>query len=95
MIVHYNNYNGLKSGPFLREAGVGGSNPLTPTNELKYFGNKQLVASASDVSHDGFHSVAPLVTCICFQGGCNFLSQKDHNPYPLSARYHDFGNESH
>ncbi|CUJ97747.1 hypothetical protein RUE5091_01844 [Ruegeria denitrificans] len=32
MIVHYNNYNGLKSGPFLREAGVGGSNPLTPTN---------------------------------------------------------------
>ncbi len=34
MIVHYNNYNGLKLGPFLREAGVGGSNPLTPTNMI-------------------------------------------------------------
>ena len=28
-----NDYSGLRSGPILREAGVGGSNPLTPTNK--------------------------------------------------------------
>ncbi len=36
MGTHSNDYNGLSSGPILREAGVGGSNPLTPT---KYFIN--------------------------------------------------------
>ena len=31
-----NNYSGLRSGPILREAGAGGSNPLTPTNNFRY-----------------------------------------------------------
>ena len=31
MVTHHNKYRGLGSGPILREAGAGGSNPLTPT----------------------------------------------------------------
>ena len=34
MRVYSNDYRGLRSGLILREAGVGGSNPLTPTNDL-------------------------------------------------------------
>ena len=35
MAMYHNIYRGLGSGPFLREAGVGGSNPLTPTNKTR------------------------------------------------------------
>ncbi len=35
MTTHHNKYRGLGSGLILREAGVGGSNPLTPTNETR------------------------------------------------------------
>ncbi len=34
MTTHHNKYRGLGSGLILREAGVGGSNPLTPTNMI-------------------------------------------------------------
>jgi len=34
MTAYHNDYSDLRSGPILREAGVGGSNPLTPTNEI-------------------------------------------------------------
>ncbi len=37
MTTHHNKYRGLGSGLILREAGVGGSNPLTPTNILRAF----------------------------------------------------------
>ncbi len=35
MTTHHNKYRGLGSGLILREAGVGGSNPLTPTSKTK------------------------------------------------------------
>ncbi len=36
MTTHHNKYMALGSGPILREAGIGGSNPLTPTNKIKH-----------------------------------------------------------
>ena len=38
MRLYSNDYSGLRSGPILREAGAGGSNPLTPTNKIKDLG---------------------------------------------------------
>ena len=36
MRLYSNDYSGLRSGPILREAGAGGSNPLTPT--ISFYG---------------------------------------------------------